>query len=200
MRVSTLQITGNPRVSVNGHTSPMRKQKHDSPCRQKISTMQVSHIIKSRKMLILTHTLKVHCEVLQCESVKQNLAQWSALSVSLVAGMAETDDAKAVMTARTNAEVKRIVCDLCDMVSGNSEGSCSETAGFIFFFCRVDVPSNGCLSTVPASLLAGVERCGTAEHSRFQPAVDSGPKAPWLERSLCATVWVEDPLYMVTAI
>jgi hypothetical protein len=42
-------------------------------------------------------------------------------------GMAEINDAKA---ATIIAEEKRIVCDSCDIESGNFEGECRKMAGF----------------------------------------------------------------------
>lgn len=53
---------------------------------------------------------------------------------------AEIDDGTAETTARTIAEDRRIVCDLCDVGSDNSEDDSRKTAGFY-------VPNMSCLHT-----------------------------------------------------
>jgi len=82
------------------------------------------------------------------------------------------------MTARTIAQEKRIVCDSCDMGSGNAEGDRQKTTGFYIFrvawMCLQMAVYLQCQHIASKS----IGRCGAAEHPRFQPAVDLVPKAP----------------------
>ncbi|KAG1807046.1 uncharacterized protein BJ212DRAFT_1303686 [Suillus subaureus] len=77
-------------LSVNGHTAPICKQKHDSLCTKKRSIVQ---------------SMLVHAE-----SFQHNQGQLSALVAPAASvGIAEIDDAKAATTAKTIAEERRII-------------------------------------------------------------------------------------------
>jgi hypothetical protein len=79
------------------------------------------------KLLILT-------QIFQEQSLHSSslLHQVEHLPTPAVSGAAEIDDAKLAMTARTIAEEKRIICDLCDTGSTNSveDSTVQRTAGF----------------------------------------------------------------------
>jgi hypothetical protein len=84
--------------------------------------MQVSHLAchpssNPGKLLILTH--RTEPQALHSASVVQTAGH-------SLASTAEVDSAKAAMTTRT----KRIVYDLCDMGSGNSERNSKKTDSF----------------------------------------------------------------------
>jgi hypothetical protein len=86
--------------------------------------MQVSHVINPGKELMLTQTPPNEPQVVQSASDTQKKWQVSAWSSMGVAG---TDDTKAVTTARTIAEEKRIVSE--DVI-GFFEEVYDETADF----------------------------------------------------------------------
>lgn len=74
--------------------------------RKGTTVMQVSHVTRSWKLLILTHASIL--QPLQSMSSQQKAWHPPALSAK---GLAEIDDVKAAATARRNAEENQIVCE-----------------------------------------------------------------------------------------